>query len=443
MPRARRGGHSGSLRGDGNGVCTRGHSPAGNPGFPTLRKAAYDGREHHFHEPGTEAARCTSCHMPESTYMVIDGRRDHSFRVPRPDLSVRLGTPNACTACHQDRDAAWAAGQVEAWYPAGRGGTPHFAEVFAAARSAVDDGTRAGLIALAEDGDLPAIVRATALDLLRSAPSPDLADAVAPLLGDADALVRAAAVSLQRGALGPLRAQRLLPLLSDPVRFVRIEVARGLLDVPAAQFPPGTGPRVRAVMGEYQASLLAKADFPESQMAIAGTALALRNFAAAEEAFAEAAAMDPQLADAWLMIARLQLARRDLAAAEATLGQAVESLPDDGILHQSLAGVRIMAGKEAAAVAPLEAAVRLMPDNPAALTDLGTLLSKRGEHGRAVSLLEAASARGASSPELLYALAASHLALGNHDLAERTVMKLGLLYPESPLAAEARRLTGQ
>jgi len=40
---------------------------------------------------------CASCHMPERTDIVVDRRHDHSFRVPRPDLSARLGTPNACT----------------------------------------------------------------------------------------------------------------------------------------------------------------------------------------------------------------------------------------------------------------------------------------------------------------------------------------------------------
>ena len=40
--------------------------------------------------------------MPETTYMEVDPRRDHSLRVPRPDLSVELQTPNACTRCHLD-----------------------------------------------------------------------------------------------------------------------------------------------------------------------------------------------------------------------------------------------------------------------------------------------------------------------------------------------------
>ncbi len=44
------------------------------------------------------------------TYMVIDTRHDHSLRVRGPDLSVKYGTPNACTDCHTDKPAQWAAG---------------------------------------------------------------------------------------------------------------------------------------------------------------------------------------------------------------------------------------------------------------------------------------------------------------------------------------------
>jgi hypothetical protein len=43
--------------------------------------------------------------MPNTAYMIVDPRRDHSMRVPRPDLTVSLGVPNACNACHTKLDA--------------------------------------------------------------------------------------------------------------------------------------------------------------------------------------------------------------------------------------------------------------------------------------------------------------------------------------------------
>ncbi|MCV0429191.1 MAG: cytochrome c family protein [Roseibium sp.] len=82
--------HGSRLQAKENSVCTQCHSQIGNSGFPTLIAKLYDDRSHHFHEPGTEGAQCVSCHMIERDDMGIDGKRDHSFRVPRPDLSKKI-----------------------------------------------------------------------------------------------------------------------------------------------------------------------------------------------------------------------------------------------------------------------------------------------------------------------------------------------------------------
>jgi hypothetical protein len=99
-------------------------------------------------------------------YMVVDPRRDHSFRVPRPDISVLIGTPNACTDCHKNRSASWAATAVKTWYGRERGPRSHFALALDAGRRGLPDAERR-LTALVTDADQPAIARATALGLLR------------------------------------------------------------------------------------------------------------------------------------------------------------------------------------------------------------------------------------------------------------------------------------
>ncbi len=90
--------HTQKLRAPGNTVCAQCHDAS-----------KYDASTHHRHQQGAAGAQCANCHMPQNTYMVVDPRRDHSMRVPRPDESVALGVPNACNACHTDRDAKWAA----------------------------------------------------------------------------------------------------------------------------------------------------------------------------------------------------------------------------------------------------------------------------------------------------------------------------------------------
>ena len=50
---------------------------------------------------------CLQCHMPGRDYMGIDYRPDHSFRIPRPDLTQKIGVPNACNRCHADKTVLW------------------------------------------------------------------------------------------------------------------------------------------------------------------------------------------------------------------------------------------------------------------------------------------------------------------------------------------------
>jgi hypothetical protein len=68
--------------------------------------------------------------MPERKYMIVDRRHDHSFRIPRPDQSAKLGTPNACNDCHTDKPAQWAASAVETWYGPQRKGFQTYGEAF-------------------------------------------------------------------------------------------------------------------------------------------------------------------------------------------------------------------------------------------------------------------------------------------------------------------------
>ena len=315
--------HSASLRVEGNGLCTQCHSSAGNTEFPTLSLKDYDDPSHHFHEKGSEGAQCKSCHMIERDYMVVDGRRDHSFRIPRPDLSIATRSPNACTDCHSDQTAAWAAEAVEAWYPDSPNRGLHFGQVIAAARSNL--GPSVGTLAdLAGYTELPAIARATALEMLVPAASAPLAARVAPLLQDPDPMVRAGAVALQRGAPEAERADILAPMLSDPVKSVRIAAAREFLSLRPAQMPADLG----RAMSDWQAALLAKADFPETQIVLAGIGLTTRRFEAALSAFGEAVSLDPQLEQGWVMMIRIHEAMGNRDAAVATADRALESNPD-------------------------------------------------------------------------------------------------------------------
>lgn len=320
--------HNARLIAPGNAVCSQCHSTAGNSDFPSLSPKTYDAPSHHFHETGTEGAQCISCHMVERTYMGVDGRRDHSFRVPRPDLSVTIGTPNACNDCHQDQTPAWAAAELEARFPDSKHRTRHFGETFATARSN-SAGLIKELLGIASQRTFPAIVRATALNLLGRHANADLANQVSPFLKDADPLIRAAAVALQEHASSNLKAERIAKALEDPAKAVRIAAARQLLTIRRGDLPENAGTAAIRASREWQSSLAAKSDFPETHMAIGGAALAMRNVAAATNAFSEVTELDPQLVQAWVMLVQLFWAQRDLSAAETTLKKALDANPGD------------------------------------------------------------------------------------------------------------------
>ncbi|MEX1039655.1 MAG: multiheme c-type cytochrome [Pirellulaceae bacterium] len=257
--------HSTKVKFEGNKLCTDCHThPSGK----------FDTPGHHFHEVGSTGASCVECHMPETTYMEVDPRRDHSIRVPRPDLSVNLGTPNACTKCHLDRanisdekraklprydqwiiaarngdeevQAAlkevdqWAAEAVTKWYGQDLGAhQDHFAYALSAAWEG-DPESQILLDRLARNANSPGIVRASALVQLGQFATPEMVKTSLRLISDPDPQIRIAAIGNLDGAQYETgRVQdSLLARLDDDIRAVRIEAARVLV---------GTDPQVFAL----------------------------------------------------------------------------------------------------------------------------------------------------------------------------------------------------
>lgn len=322
--------HRAELRAEGNGICTQCHSPAGNPDFPSLTKRDYDAFEHHRHVDGSDGAQCKNCHMIERVYMGVDGRRDHSFRIPRPDLG--LGQ-DACTDCHSDEEQGWAANAISEWHPDNARRGPHFGTAFQAVQTGQLQDSEV-LLALANGPNVAGIVRATALYLLQNYGSEEVATETASNLSDPDPLVRSNAIPLQRDAPIPDRIARLEPLLSDPLRTVRLAAAKEFLLIPANAPRPDQRPLVQQAVNDWQRSTANRLDFPETHLVLGGLALSLRNAQAAEGAFREVVQLDPQRAEAWPMLVQLAHINRGPQAAVEALEEALSVLPDDPNLRQ-------------------------------------------------------------------------------------------------------------
>lgn len=329
--------HSYQLKHQGNNLCTQCHNPQGNPGFPTLTKKTYDSAQHHFHPENSAGAQCQACHMPLRNYMVVDGRRDHSFKVPRPDLSVKLQTPNACNQCHTEQTAEWAAQTVQQHYPQGRHLQKSFAGVFHAARTGPAFSTAKQLLQIAGDSAQPEIVRASAVDHLRYLERTGITDKqFQALLQDSSALVRSAAVRLLRNTKPEKMAAWAASLLKDDNRAVRMDVAMGLLGADAQNLSDDARADLQKAVIELQKSLLSRADFPENQMVLGGLALTMKNLPAASQAFETAIVMDPQLVQAWRMLARIKAVEGDAAATKAIVEAGLRQNPDNSLLAEML-----------------------------------------------------------------------------------------------------------
>jgi tetratricopeptide (TPR) repeat protein len=399
--------HGGRLRAAGNAVCAQCHLPQ-----------KYDTAAHHRHgaddgEPAAPPAdapgragvadgmRCVDCHMPATTYMVVDPRRDHSFRVPRPDLSVTLGTPNACTGCHSDRDAPWAAAALQAWNGRQPAGFQRWAEAFAADRRRSADAARL-LGAVVNDGATPPIARATALQQLGGWPVRGSIDAARASLGDPDPLVRRGAVATLAPLPPPPRVELLAPLLRDPVSTVRIDAAERLADALPAMSPEQRT-AFESAAAEYEAVQRYNADRPEARAALGNFRARQGRLAEARADLESALALDPSFVPAWANLADLQRAQGRDDEAERVLREGLRRAGDHAALRHALGLTLVRKQQLQAALPELAAATRLAPEDARYAYVHAVALHTAGREVAALRELDRALARHPDDRDLLMA----------------------------------------
>lgn len=403
--------HSGELRHDGDAVCAQCHLPA-----------TYEVAEHHHHEPGQAGSACVDCHMPARNYMVVDPRRDHSFRVPRPDLSAELDTPNACNACHEDRDSSWAADIVKGWFPDGRSGTPHYGEALAAGSNwARDRGPR--LLALVADVDEPPIVRATAISMLAEQIDEAAFTAVSQALNSDSPLMQLAAVEAHSNVPSSVRASALLPFLDHPLRALRLAAARQLVSA-RAELRQAQSARLDEVLDEYRQSQGFNSDRAEGFLNIAGLQIELGDTVAAETSLQTAIERAPWFAGAYVNLADLYRQTGREALALDVLARATEQAPEDPAAHFALGLTRVRTGESDEALVAFRRAVELAPTEPYYQYIYGVALNSAAGTGQALEALRDAHERFPGYRDITFALATMNRDAGNTGEALRYAREL-------------------
>lgn len=427
--------HSLKLRAEGNQLCFQCHAPG-----------KYDSAAHHFHQPGSSGARCVECHMPATLYMVIDARRDHSIRIPRPDLSLTLGVPNACNKCHTGKPAQWAADTVRKWYGHVPAGFQRFAEALNAGWLGAP-GAGKLLADLIADGGQPAIARASALVLIGTAAGPSALAAIRQNAGNNDPLVRRAAARALYGAALSVSVPVLSPLLEDPVRAVRIEAAEILAGAPPSALAPGGEAALSRAVAQYVAAQELNADRPESHLNLALLFTARRQFAQAENELGEALSLDPSFAPAAVNLADLYRELGRDSEGERVLRAAIARAPGDAVLEHALGLLLIRQGRRKEALDHLAAAVKLDPSDERAAYAYALLLDDAGRGGAAIDVLRAQVEKHPFDSDMLATLASLYGKIGNPQQGLIYANQLVELDPDNPqsrqLQTQLRAQAGQ
>jgi Tfp pilus assembly protein PilF len=409
--------HSLQLRAPENGVCAQCHVPT-----------RYDTAQHHHHEAGSAGALCANCHMPETTYMGVDARRDHSMRIPRPDLSMVIGTPNACNMCHTDKDAPWALAALNRWGIQFRDTSNHPARAFQRMTQG-DQRVVPQLAQIASDTTAAPIWRATAMEALGGAGGQQVLQTAAQVLYDDEPLVRASTVRALEFMPLPQRLQLLDYLLDDPVTTVRMAVAESLAGVPLDQIPPEQSAKLRKVFDEYLHTLQQDADMPSVQMQLGIFHASRGDAKAAEAAYREALYLNHQLIPAHLNLADLLRGQgRDDEAREVLL-EALAVAPENGNTLHALGLLETRSGQRDTALKYLKQAADVETEGTRHRFVYGIALHDLGQPAEAIVQLQSVLRSAPQNEEILLALANYSAELGQRENARSYAKTLTEIAP--------------
>ncbi len=320
---------------DGNELCLQCHEAE-----------AYDSKEHHFHKKihegkPSDGALCVKCHMPETTYMVVDERADHSIRVPRPDLAEAARKP-------------------------------HFGPVLKAGRD-LDPAAIPDLARLSGDPLQSVIVRATALSLLAGFPGEAGGEAFTRALADEEPLVRYTAVTQMPVTDGPSFVEQITPLLLDESRLVRMEAAMRLADAPASMLEPYQSEARNVALAEYEAAMLYSLDFPHAGGNLGNLYMRQGLPDRAEAMYRKSLAIDDLYFPAKANLALLLNSQERNNEAEILLREILEAYPERYEIAYNLGLLLAEMGRYQEAADYLEIARQGMPDHPGVLRNLNAI----------------------------------------------------------------------
>jgi len=418
--------HSNQLVAEGNGVCAQCHLAS-----------TYDNTTHHRHQIASAGSACVDCHMPSQLYMSVDSRRDHSMRIPRPDLSMSTGAPNACNQCHTDQSADWAYSALMDWGVRFADRRNHPARAFHAAGRG-DVRAAPVLLETANDVKNTAMLRASAITQLGRLLPERLMPSLPLWLENDDPLIRLAAAEAARQLPPEQQIERVLPLSEDPVLAVRMIAAEhlaGLIPPKARSLNPATsksseqqakveeqpqaaGP-LDALFAEYVHVQSQHLDMPSVLTQLSGFQQARGDAEEAETLLVTALEKNPQASASRVNLADLYRAQGKEEDARATLERGVQLNQEDASLWFSLALLEVREGNGEVALAALEKAASLEETPSYYHYVYAVAQHDQGQPTEALATLKATNRAAPGQPNVLVALVQYSQLAGDMQAAQR------------------------
>jgi tetratricopeptide (TPR) repeat protein len=366
-------------------------------------------------------------------YMGNDYRRDHSFRNPRPDMTINIKTPNACNDCHKDKTVAWSQGFIEKWY--GTRKRPHYGETFTAA-SKRDPKAIPDLVLYAGNELLPLMVRATAVSLLDNYDDSISKKAIELALSDPASLVRHSAINSYRPEDVKSFEKIITPLLNDPVRGIRVEAAIKLSEVPETQLSAPAIKARKAALQEYIDVNLYTSDFPGGRYNLGIMYANNGELEKAAESYREALRTDNLFYMAKVNLATVYNRQGKNNEAEKLLREVLVENPQIYDVNYSLALLLAEKGNIPESRKFFLKSIDLMPEQPRIIYNLALLENSQGNSTIAEEYLLKALKTEPDNYDFLYAVCTFYLDHKQSSKATEYAKRLIEKFPDNPVGKQ-------
>jgi tetratricopeptide (TPR) repeat protein len=404
--------HSLELRAPQQQVCAQCHMPS-----------RFDTPEHTGHQADSSGSNCLNCHMPAQTYMVVDPRRDHSMRIPRPDLSLTLGIPNACNQCHTDKTTEWAASEFDKHWPDAKMPFQSWTKPVIQARAGQQQ-AELSLLSVIRNEELPGLARATAISELGPFLSQFSATVLQTSLSDPSPLVRYASLGLLETIPPDNRYALAAPLLSDPVTLVRTEAARVSAQALQTPLEPQQRQVLEAALKEYIDGQLYNADRPEAYLNLGIVYSQSGDNVAAEKAYRQAIKLENQFAPAYVNLADLYRLQGMEQNAKQILTDGIKQMPEDASLYFALGLLQVRDQQLEAALVALQKAAEFAPELARYTYVYGVALNSGGQSANALKVLTEGHQQHPRDQQIIFMVASIYRDQGNKQLANEWAQKL-------------------